>query len=109
MSKLAVGQELFWQGLGNYRHNNCLVTVTKVGRKWAELSNRHRIDMVTLSADGKGYSSPGACWLSQAHYEAKVITGTAFTNLKNKMRFQPSDGVTIQDIYEAAKLLRIEL
>jgi hypothetical protein len=109
MSGLVVGQELFWAGAGNYRGRNYSVTVTKVGRKWAELSNRHRIDLETMIADGKEYTSPGRCWVTETHYAATVLTGNAFTNLKNKMAFRPADGVTIQDIYEAAKLLRIEL
>lgn len=109
MSALVVGQELFWQGTGNDKGKNYLVKVEKIGRRWADLSNSHRIDMATMRADGKHFSSPGTCWLSQAHYEAKVLTGRAFTNLKNKMAWEPADGVTIQDVYEAAKLLRIEL
>jgi hypothetical protein len=106
-----VGQELFWVW-SNLSKTNQLVTVTKVGRKWVELSNFYRFDIKTGWGDGKGRSSPGRIYLSEAAYDAEQLADNgvclAFLRLKSLMqRSAPKKGVKIEDIYEAARLLNL--
>ncbi|MBI2725416.1 MAG: hypothetical protein HYX42_04120 [Polaromonas sp.] len=105
---LTVGQELYWVGAQSYSKNQP-VTVTKVGRKWATLSNSYRIDIHTHIADGGSYSSPGSCYPNEAAYVAEQLANAAFSKLKNSMGWAPRDGVKIRDIYEAARLLGLPL
>lgn len=103
---LQIGQELFW--VGSQRHSpNGIVTVTKVGRKWATLSNDHRIDLETHRADGGGYQSPGRTYPSEAAYVAEQIT--KLNKLKERMGWTAPKGVKIQDVYEAARLLGLPM
>lgn len=68
VSQIKVDQELLY--VPNHGRNApCMVTVKTVGRKWITLSNRLRIDINTLVADGGGYSSPGKCYLTKEEYE----------------------------------------
>ena len=49
-----------------YRHKEEEFTITTVGRKWAPLDrNNWRLKIETMWIDGRGYSSPGRCWLSR--------------------------------------------
>jgi hypothetical protein len=48
------------------------VEVLSIGRKWATLSNHERINIETMWADGRQYSSPGRCWPSKAAYVAEI-------------------------------------
>jgi hypothetical protein len=106
-----VGQELFWVW-SDLSLTNQLVTVTKVGRKWVELSNFYRFDMQTGWGDSKGYATPGRIYLSEAAYDAEQLADMgvyhAFNRLKSLMqRSAPKKGVKIEDIYEAARLLNL--
>ena len=71
---LRVGQKLWWVGnrsAGDGRQRE--VTVVSVGRKWATLDCKSgypiRNDIETLWADGKGFWSPGRCYLSKQEYD----------------------------------------
>lgn len=105
---LQVGQTLYFVGSGRPARHGA-VTVEKVGRKWATLSNGHRIDLETHRADGGDYSSPGRAYPSEAVYVAEQLTNAAFLKLKGKMGWSAPDGVKVQDIYEAARLLGLPL
>lgn len=102
------GQKLWWVSSNRYNKAQ-YVTITKVGRKWATLSNQHRIDKATLRADGGGYVSPGCCYLSKEQHDQEVRASSVFSELRNRLSFSPSHGVTEEDIRQAAKLLRIKL
>lgn len=109
-AELKVGQKLWWVPSQRYAGSQREVTVEKVGRIWAQLSERSRIDKQTLIADGGEYMSPGRCYLSKAEYDEHIERVTAWNSFVYTVRYQSMpDGVTIADITEAAKLLRIEL
>ena len=103
----SVGQELYfeWSPYSRRRGGGETVTITKVGRKWMELSNGHRVDKVRLVADGREYSSPGTAYVSRADREAQVRLLDAWRTLRVRMEVMPGDGVTTERIAEAARLL----
>lgn len=117
-----VGQELWYvpegRGYGR-RGEGRAVFVTRVGRKWADVEvregDRHyahgRIDIKSLSADGGHHSSPGRCYLSVVHYELEKARETAWQQLRRGFdhRYRAPDGVTIEQIIQAAQLLGIDI
>jgi len=107
---LKVGQKLFFVYSDKRRGPAGDVEVTKVGRKWAELSSHYRIDLVTLEADGAGYMSPGRCYLGREAYEAEVKLSRAWDDLRSKVSFQwgPPNGVTAGQIVDALALLNLD-
>jgi hypothetical protein len=106
---LTVGQKLWWVYFDSRRVNEGReVTVTKVGRKWAELDNRDRIDVESLVADGRGYSPDGRCWVSKEAYDLEQL------RLRWMRRFNEAfswarPGFSLQQLTIAAKVLGIEL
>lgn len=112
MSELTIGQKLWWVG-SNYRrhdHDQGEATVTKIGRKWAELSfswRALRIDKNTLIADGGGYTSPGRCYLSRDHFEAaehvRKVWDEFQTDFRGRYGMPPE--MTVERIIEARRLL----
>jgi hypothetical protein len=87
------------------------VTVEKVGRKWAAISNRRRIGIGDLAADGGQYSSPGRCYLSREEYDGKVRAESAWRALSRAIdqRWNPPEGVSVAKIEAAAKMLGLTL
>ena len=108
MSKLEVGQELLYVP-AYHRKKPRMVKVIKVGRRWATLDNRSRIDMQTLEAGGGDYSSPGRCYSSSTEYEEQRRRGILYERLRHRLDWTPRVGVTSDDILQAAKLLRVGL
>jgi len=75
---LQVGQVLYF--VPSYSYGNSYeITVEKIGRKWATTSHRHRIDLVTLRADGGGWDSPGRAYLSRAEHETEQARHAAWS------------------------------
>lgn len=102
--KLSVGQTLWWvPGRGTPSE----VTVAGVGRKWAQLDNHKRIDVVTLEADGAGYTSPGRCYRDRSVYEAGVHLAREWADLRKAVSgsYIARPGVTVEQIVQAKKLL----
>jgi len=67
-----IGQTLWYVPIR--RHGQpCEVTITKVGRQWLTLSNGHRVCKEDLVCDGKGYVSPGRCYVSQDEYRQEAL------------------------------------
>jgi len=102
-----VGQELYWEW-SEYSHKKNtgeMVTITKIGRHWLELSNRHRVGASTLVADGGKYSPPGRCFLSRDAREAELARDAAWMLLRHKMSHRAPDGVTAEHIAHATRLL----
>jgi len=106
MEKLTEGQILWWVPQSQRHALPREVTVTKVGRKWAQLDNRERIDLETLVADGGGFSAPGCCYLSQEHHEGVMALHKAWDGLKRDLEYKSvPTGVTAADIAAARQLL----
>lgn len=66
---LAVGQSLFWVP-ADHREKPHSIKVESVGRKWAVLSNRFRVDVQTGDVERQkfGYICPGVYLASEAQY-----------------------------------------
>jgi hypothetical protein len=68
-----------------------------------------RIDLETLVADGKGYLSPGACYLSQREYLDELEITRVWSALMRKLTYDPPKGVTPDRVRELAKEFGIEV
>ena len=103
-TNLKVGQELWYappRGWGQPR----IVTVEKVGRKWARLDNGRRIDVTNLYAD---CSVPGfgRCYLSEADVLREEQLWAAWRALRDALSRRPFDrGISLDAIRQAAALL----
>ena len=96
-----VGQELYFES----KHGRSgTVTITKVGRKWLELSNHRRVDKDSLCAD---YGS--RCFLSEAQRRADLEREAAWQHLRTALPYTAPPTVTDDDIKAAARLLGVEL
>lgn len=85
------------------------VTVTKVGRKWAEISARgYRIDKETLAIDGGGYTSPGRCYLTKDEHDAAENLRRAWSKLRDYVdrKYTAPEGVTVDAIEAALRVLQ---
>jgi len=80
-------QSNYWN-LSEESKNGREVVVEKLGRKWITLSNSYRIDINTLQADGKGYSSPGQCYLSHHEFMNHIKKQKLWNKLKNLIQHQ---------------------
>ena len=111
--KLAVGQKLWFvetDHMGRARGGSPR-TVTKVGRQWAHLGDNCRIELDTLKQDGHGFNSPGRAYLSKLAWETEHQLERAWDRLTRacRDRLNPPDGVTWENIEQAARLLRLPL
>lgn len=87
------------------------ITITKVARKWVYFGPDHlgeRFDPATGSVDGRGYSSPGIVWRSEAEWRERTTVETLYAELRRRMG-APDRGVSVADVQQAALLLRISL
>lgn len=103
---LILGQQLFWVFNNNARRKQD-VTVKKIGRKWAELDNGYRIDLITWFADGKDCSSPGKCYLSKEVFDAELRCDIEWSNFRRSLSFNLPKDCTIEKIKEARRILGI--
>jgi hypothetical protein len=88
MSKIKpieVGQELYYVPRDG-RQKPYSVTVTKVGRKWAETSSRGlRFGVSDFIVDGGNYSSPGRVYLSEADWIVERDRRAAWVEFRSKV------------------------
>jgi hypothetical protein len=106
---LFVGDCLFYVANDN-RRSTTTVSVVKIGRKWVELSNRNRVDIMSLEADGGQYSSPGTAWLSEQAYRDRVALQDAWRSLRRQIDglYGAPAGLTIEKMDQIADLLGID-
>lgn len=83
MARVEKEQTLWW--VCTYAKQGRPVTVVSVGRKWATLSNRVRIDIETLRADAGGHPSPGKCYTSQEVFDAEVLRDQVWQELQSRL------------------------
>lgn len=105
--ELKEGQKLWY--VSTYSRYQGPVTITKVGRKWAQLDNNERIDIKTMLADGKRYSSPGECYASKKEYDAEVEFNKLFKMFVRAVCAMRMRETTIENISAAASILGINL
>jgi hypothetical protein len=108
MMALIVGQKL-WFVPSDRRGNPYKVTVEKVGRKWAYIGSRLRIDIETMWADGGEYSSPGRCYFSQEDHAREVSLIAAWHSFRQKLDHfhYPPKGIDESIINHVIKALRL--
>lgn len=109
---LKVGQELWLVPREPRRRTSaCFVTVKKIGRKWAEIDGPcwggYRIDVNTLAVDGRGYTSPGQCYVDKAAWDFEALRQDTWMQLVRFMgnRYSPPEGVSTEDIKQAIRLM----
>lgn len=103
-----VGQSLYLvpnRGCG-YRCSG-VVSISKVGRKWATLDNDSKMDLQTLDIDGGGYSSPGKCYLSEQEYIEYKEKKDYWLRLRNKIPISPP-ACTLETLKQVAALLGLQ-
>lgn len=111
MSKLSVGQKLWLvQSSVNRREDpGREVAVTKVGRKWAEVTGwgNLRIDVATLQTEYKGCG----CYISQRAYLAKLEVRFLASSFVAAIRNNQGAifNLTANEIRRAADALGLEL
>ena len=102
-----VGQKLWFVRSEKRSGEPREVTVEKVGRVWATLSNHLRCD-ATGKVDGGSYQSPGHCYVNRGAYEleqARLIAWRKFTcGLEYK---QMPETLTIEALAQIAASLEI--
>lgn len=82
------------------------VAVTKVGRKWIECGHRLRIDRHSMAADGRGFTSPGKCFLTAADYEDQMLRARVWNHLRSLVgNCYAAPDVPIESMQKAAALL----
>ena len=105
---LTVGCELWYVPNSRHGGGQGKVAVVKVGRKWAALDNGERIDKDEWYVDGKGYSSPGACYASQADYEEQTEIGQAWIKFCRDFNYSKPAGLTLERLAQIRSLLGME-
>ena len=106
MTAHKVGDTLWWVGNDNARSQK-EVTIVKAGRTWLHLNNGHRLCPNTLLVDGKGYSSPATCYVSQETYKAHLGRNQAWEKLRRKLdgKHRVPNGLSTENINKALELL----
>lgn len=116
MSKhdLKVGQMLWLVGSHHGRPKEYCgeeIEIVKVGRDWAYFgpSGQSRLRLESLRLDGGGYNSPGRAYLSREACEVERDTDKAWEKMSVAVhgRYGRPDGVTLADVEQAMKLLRL--
>lgn len=110
--KYEVGQKL-WLECSEHRRGprGVEVEVTKIGRKWVELSLGYKVALGVQEVDGGNYSSPGRVWASRADadaHNAVVAEWRAFVNDPRVQYYRPPAGLTLEAIAQAREILGIK-
>lgn len=108
---LEKNQKLWFVGEGNFSRKRGEVTVTSVGRKWAQVEGVFigRVAVDTLIADAAGFSSPGRCYLSQEEWLAKDGPKLAWQSLRNRLSLACPTSLSYKDIVAAGNLLGFDV
>jgi hypothetical protein len=111
VESLSVGQVLWLVPYDKRMGNPHEVTVTKVGRKWAEIDERHvRVNIETMAAKCGDYSR-GTCYVDRVAWEREQERQATWDKFHGAIRnsYRAPNGVTADQIREAAKTLNIVL
>jgi hypothetical protein len=107
-----VGAVFFLVWSSPRRGEDSLVTVKKVGRRWATLNNGYRLDLTSenwRSLYGEGYSSPGSLWDSEDQYLEYIEVQWIIRKIQNQsLIWQQAQTVSLANAREAARLLGVE-
>jgi len=100
---ITLGQEL-WFVRSDHQRTAHKLTVTAVGRKWATMSDRSRLDMATMRMEDPRH---GCVYLCEGDYLRERENKDAWNRLLTVFRctYAPQPGVEARHIAEARKLL----
>ena len=102
MTKFQVGQQLYF--VPEYSNSRpYFLVIEKVGRQYLTLSNRSRADKYTLRTK----EILGRVYLSEDEYKQQVALSRAYSMLAHQVTGRPQPGVTLADIAEVRRLLRL--
>jgi len=107
---LKVGDSVYFQAQVRYMNSNT-VQVTKVGRKWIELSNDCRVERGQTCADSRGAgSSQGQVWADEAAYCLWKTRSERFAKIRSYVRdstWSMPKHLTDQDLDDLERIFRL--
>jgi hypothetical protein len=108
-----VGAVFFLVWSSPRRGKDGLVRVTKVGRRWATLSNGLRLDLTSENwrdVYGEGYPSPGRLWDSEDQYLEYIEVQRIIREIEKQLSpfNRKAQTVSLANAREAARLLGVE-
>lgn len=111
--KPTVGMQVFFVS-AKKPHENRQVKITKTANKWATLdyppNAPYRMHVDTWRVDGgENNAYPGECYPTEQDYLSVAGLSNKYLRLRSRMGLCPSEGVTVADVEQAAKLLRIDI
>lgn len=111
MGKLSVGQQLWCVQPDRRDGAPRWVTVTAVGRKWATIDGRRRVDASTLASEptGFGHGVHGIYYRTKEEWEVEQERRVIWRTIRDNIDYAPPDDISTAAIYQAAALLGIEL
>lgn len=108
---LQPGQKLWFVYSDRRQGQGREVTVEKIGRKWATLTDGDRVSIESLDMDGGQYSSPGRCYLSREEWARSEEVRLAWVRFSDSVhsRYAPPTGVTAEAIRSVSMILKLEV
>jgi len=108
--KLVVGQML-WLVPPDRQQSPGWVTVEKIGRKWAFVSGRRKVDALTLESErtGFGHDTHGTFYLTQEEWREEERRRKMWRTIRGNIDLSPPDDISTDAIRQAAALLGITL
>jgi hypothetical protein len=104
-----VGKTLFFKGHNDAGYHDRYVEVTKIGRKWVELSNRQRVLLTSVDVDGGEYSSPGRLYETLEDYQKELEIKKAWYSFVNCLAHtNPPEGMTLEKIDQLRVLVGLK-
>jgi hypothetical protein len=100
ITNFSVGQSLWYVP---ERRPGYSVTVTRIGSKWAYLSNGERASK-SGRVDGGVYSSPGDVYESEAVYNQELARQEAWKRLYGQLSYSPPPKASLWQIEELSDL-----
>jgi hypothetical protein len=92
--------------VGKYRGDKpVLVTVVKMGRKWALLSNHYRVDIKTNEVDNEYGNAPNVYESIEAFHAQNTKKLAINSFVHDVSKYGSLHGVTVEQIEEARKIL----
>lgn len=86
------------------------VSVGKVGRRWAEIGPRLKVDLETLRVwSNNGQHSWGQCYTRREEYERTTWLGKAWRIIRDNIDWSPPDNITPEQIEQIASILGLKL
>lgn len=90
------------------------VSVTKVGRRWVQLTGGMRFDQTSANwrlVDGGQYSSPGRLWESWTHCRDAINVTVIFRRIRDQspVGSYGCDKISVENALRAAELLGVQI